>query len=221
MLRTSLLIPLTVQVDSDWGAPLMDSGTGSVDPNYDIDDGWVGNEADNSFMYFRVSLAPGSQLPSDYDTLEARLDCDQNGSYTDVVDVVVRYSLDDFLLPPEELWECQGNDPYCFFPEDNGDTYGEVILGSPNNYEWRADTAGGVGNVDWTACFGGINVQFASINSSGQQQDATLWEGFSTPNTVTMSNFASRIPLLGSAIAIVVSVVALSGLVVLQFRKKH
>jgi hypothetical protein len=154
--------------------------------NYDIVEAWIGNADDNSAFYFRVNLAGTGQLPNDYSALEARLDCNQDGDFTDAGDIVVYYALDAFLPNGEEVAECQGSDYInCdYAPEpNNSDTnpisFGEEIAGTPYNYEWQADVDNG--DTDWSACLGTFNVQFASVDNTGTEQDITAWVAYTTP----------------------------------------
>jgi len=44
------------QVDTNWGVvpALVTDGDDFADDNYDIDQAWIGNAADNSYFYFRA-----------------------------------------------------------------------------------------------------------------------------------------------------------------------
>ena len=112
-------------VDTNWSNVSVHSNDGDdiADNNYDIDQAWIANEANNSGdFYFRVNLVGGGQLPHNYSSFEARLDCNQNGSFSDSIDVVVYYAIDGTT---EELVECQGDEyPSCDFttPPNNSDT---------------------------------------------------------------------------------------------------
>lgn len=181
----------SVMIDTDDGAVDADWDTVSVTitdgadtaANYDIVEAWVGSPEDNGALYFRVNLASSGQLPDDYSTLEARLDCNQDGDSTDAQDVVVYYALDAFLLDGEEVVECQGTDyidcDYAAEPnlsDTNPITSGEEIsgtIGVPYNYEWQADVRNGT--TDYSACYGTFNVQFASVDNTGTVQDITVW----------------------------------------------
>jgi hypothetical protein len=174
-------------VDAGWDevSVLITDGVDTA-ANYDIVEAWVGNAEDNSAFYFRVNLAGSGQLPNDYSALEARLDCNQDGDFTDAGDIVVYYALDTFLPDGEEVAECQGSDYIdCdYAPEpNNSDTntisFGEEIAGAPYNYEWQADVDNG--DTDWSACLGTFNVQFASVDNTGTEQDITVWASYTTP----------------------------------------
>jgi hypothetical protein len=178
------------QVDSNWGnvSVLSNDGDDIADNNHDINQAWVANASDNSAFYFRVNLVGSGQMPHDYSSFEARLDCDRNGSFQDSVDVVVYYAIDDSGVG-EELVECQGNRyPTCDYgtepdgADTNAATFGEEIPGTPYNYEWRADVNNG--EVNWSQCLGSINVQFASLNGSVTVQDTTPWQGYSVPTAI-------------------------------------
>ena len=212
-------------VDTNWvNVPVsIVDGPGTA-ANYDIDEAWVGNAADNSAFYFRVSLVNGGQLPQDYSTLEARLDCNQNGSFTDAQDVIVYYALDTFLPDGEEAVECQGSDyidcDYTLGPntsDTNPITFGEEIPGTQYNYEWQADVVNG--DTDWSACLGTFNVQFASVDTNGTEQNITTWQAYSAPNAVTLSSIAVQSPLM-SISAVVLGVIAVGGLIVIRRKNK-
>ena len=179
-------------VDENWDDVSVTITDGSdTTADYDIVEAWVGNAEDNSAFYFRVNLAGTGHLPDDYSTLEARLDCNQDGDFTDAGDIVVYYALDTFLIGPgnpngEEVVECQGSDYIdCdYAPEPNHSdtnpvTFGEEIAGTPYNYEWQADVDSG--DTDWSACLGTFNVQFASVDNTGTEQDITVWAAYTTP----------------------------------------
>jgi hypothetical protein len=211
-------------IDGAWvNVPLSINDGADAAANYDIVEAWVGNEADNSAFYFRVNLAGTGQLPDDYSTLEARLDCNQDGDFTDAGDVIVYYALDAFLPDGEESVECQGTDYIdCdYAPEpNNSDTnpisFGEEIAGSPYNYEWRADVNNG--DTDWSACLGTFNVQFASVDNTGAVQDITVWRAYSAPNAVTLTRFTVQNQIVPVA-AIVLGTAAVGGLLVIRQRK--
>lgn len=203
-------------LDSNWGnvSILADDGDDFGNDNYDINQGWIANEADNSAFYFRVNLVGNGQLPHDYSSFEARLDCNRNGSFQESADVVVYYAIDGST---EELVECQGDEyPQCDFTggsnnsDTNGANFGEEILGTPNNYEWRADVNNG--DTDWSNCLGQINVQFASLDSSFVTQETTTWQGYNVPTAVEITKFGnqprrnlSSPAVIGSAIIILLA----------------
>jgi hypothetical protein len=180
-------------VDSNWNtvSAIINDGADSA-ANYDIVEAWIGNSEDNNTFYFRVNLASTGQLPDDYSTLEARLDCNQDGDFTDAQDVVVYYALDSFLPDGEEVAECQGSDYIdCdYAPEPNNSdtnpiTFGEEItgtMGTPYNYEWQADAVNG--DTYWWGCLGTFNVQFASVDNTGAEQDITVWAAYDFGNHI-------------------------------------
>jgi len=217
-------------VDAEWANVPMSFDAGvSTNANYDIVEAWVGNAADNSAFYFRVNLADGGQLPQNYSVLEARLDCNQDGDYTDAEDVVVYYALDTWLVEPgnplgEEVVECQGSDYInCdYLPEPNNSdtnpvTFGEEIAGTPYNYEWQADVNNG--DTDWSACLGTFNVQFASVNASGVVQDITGWRPYSAPNAVALSGVAAQTSFTSVSV-FVLGVMAVGALIVIRRKLK-
>jgi hypothetical protein len=198
----------------DWSTvPMLYNDGGDVAANYDIADAWMGNNASLSEFYFRVNLQGTGRLPLD-SVLEARLDCNQDNDFIDNGDITIYYWI--YSGPTEVLLECRGDGSVC---ETNAVTFGEEILGTPNNYEWKADVSTGVsGEADWSACLGTVNVQFASGNGAATQ-DETIIRGYSAPNAVTLKSFAAQNQVPIAAIA--VSVVALGGLVVIRRRKGH
>jgi len=211
-------------VDSNWiNVPMSINDGADTTANYDIVEAWVGNTADNSAFYFRANLAGTGQLPQDYSSLEARLDCNQDGDFTDAQDVIVYYALDTFLPDVEEVVECQGSDYIeCDYAlsntsDTNPITFGEEIAGSPYNYEWQAAPLSG--DTDWSACLGTFNVQFASVDTNGVVQDITVWQAYSAPNAVALSSIAAQSPLM-SISAVVLGVIAVGGLIVIRRKTK-
>lgn len=181
-------------VDANWSnvPVLRNDGDDFANNNYDIDQVWVANASDNSGFYFRASLVGAGQLPNDYSSFEARLDCNQNGSYIDAADVIVYYAITGVT---EELVECQGDEySECdFTPEpNNSDTnaasFGEEIAGPPFNYEWRADP--NTGTTNWSQCLGPINVQFTTLNSALAVQDSTVMRAYNVPTAVKLTGVA-------------------------------
>lgn len=175
-------------VDPNWSnvSVLSNDGDDIANNNYDIDQAWIANAADNSGVYFRVSLIDSGQLPTNYSSFEARLDCNQNGNYFDNVDVIVYYAINGTT---EELVECQGNEyPDCDYnPEPNhSDTnaasFGEAMSGARYNYEWQADPINGT--TDWSQCFGSINVQFTSLDNILNVQDSTVARAYNIPTAI-------------------------------------
>ena len=182
-------------VDANWSnVPVLQTDGDDIgNDNYDINQVWVANESDNSAFYFRASLIGSGQLPNDYSSFEARLDCDQNGNYLDSVDVIVYYAINGAV---EELVECQGDeyDQCDYNPEpNNSDTntalFGEEIAGPPYNYEWRAYPSDGT--TDWSQCFGQINVQFASLNNGFVVQDSTVMRAYNVPTAIQLSGLTA------------------------------
>jgi hypothetical protein len=183
-------------VDANWSnvTVLRNDGDDIGNDNYDINQAWVANASDNSEFYFRVSLVGSGQLPHDYSSFEARLDCNQNGNYFDSVDVIVYYAI---RPTGEELVECQGDEyPECDFTTEpnnsdaNGASFGEEISGPPYNYEWRADSD--TGDTDWSQCFGQINVQFTSLNSTFAVQDSTAMRVYNVPTAIQLTGFIAN-----------------------------
>lgn len=187
-------------------APLITDGADTT-ANYDIVEAWMAHNSTLSEFYFRVNLAAGGQLPpGDYAGLEARLDCNRDGSYQGIEDMVIYYALDAFVPGLEEVAECQGSDYFdCdFLPEpNNSDTnpqeFGEEVLGTeiPTplwNYEWKADVNG---DASWALCLGTtIDVQFAAVKVGdlfNREQDVTIWVPYdsSVPTAVTLATFTA------------------------------
>lgn len=203
------------QLDANWGnvSVMSNDGDDFANDNYDIDQGWAANASDNSAFYFRVNLVGTGQLPHDYSSFEARLDCNRNGSFQDSGDVVVYYAITG---SSEELVECQGDEyPSCDYTAEpnnsdtNAATFGEELSGTPYNYEWRADVNNG--STDWSSCFGQINVQFVSLDSAQTAQDTTTWHGYNVPTAVYLTDFAAK----QSLNLTIVAVIAISILVLL------
>jgi hypothetical protein len=202
-LAIALAIPFTVYaahvtidtddgaVDSDWSLVTLFSADGDDWPedNYDIDQAWVTNEADNSFFYFRASFVGSGRLPSsdNWSSLEAHLDCDQDGNDYGAADVIVIYYGQDGVSI-----ECQGPAwPDCA-PEPgsadwNAVTAAEEILGTPNNYEWQADVNNG--NVSWAACFDTVDIRFLTLDSTGAMADTAIVREYDVPTAVNLEGF--------------------------------
>ena len=207
-------------LDSDWSnvSMLLDtSDSGDVaNTNYDIGEVWVGNDAatPTTELYFRVDL---EGLLNFSDRLEARLDCTGDNDFTDAQDIVVYYQLN----VSEDVSECQGNlyASGCPFSqiEQNGATFGEEIMGSPNTYEWKANISGA---TNWGDCQDAIAVQFASLQN-GSEIDVTDWNeaDYSVPNSVTLMGFTSQPNMIAPATAVVLGLVSMGTLVILRRRK--
>jgi hypothetical protein len=183
-------------VDANWSSVTVfrNDGDDIGDNNYDINQAWIANTSDNSAFYFRVSLVGSGQLPHDYSSFEARLDCNQNSNYFDSADVIVYYAIDGTT---EEIVECQGDEyPQCDFTQvpNNSDanpaSFGEEISSTPHNYEWRADPYNG--DTDWSQCFGQINGQFTSYTGGFILQDSTVTGVYNTPTAVKMTGFTAK-----------------------------
>lgn len=210
----------------DWSnvSVLVSDGADVSNPNYDIANAWMGNDAANpTEVYFRVDLVEGP-LPSGGDSLEARLDCSTpaDGDFLDSEDMVVYYFLGFAGPTADDIAECQGN-LYSTCPfasiEQNGVTFGEEIgtSGSPYTYEWKADISG---SANWSACLDNITVQFASLNGPAEV-DSTAWSqgGYSVPNSVMLAGIAAQSQVI-PVIAIVLGTVAVGGLIVIRRKTK-
>lgn len=184
------------QVDPNWSivSPLTSDGDDIGNDNYDINQAWVVSNAGQSAYYFRVNLIGSGRLPHDYSSFEARLDCDQNGSFLDSADIVVYYAIASSY---EEVVECQGSDyPNCdFTPEPNHsdtnpDVFGEEVLSGVYNYEWRADVNNGA--ADWSQCFNTVNIQITSLDPSFVVQDISAWQEYNAPTAVDLAVFEAK-----------------------------
>jgi hypothetical protein len=184
-------------LDTRWGAepPLIIDFGGQPDatPNFDILEAWVGTDPTGSAYYFRVTLV--GALQPDYSVLEARLDCNRNGLYQDLGDMIVYYQLN--VGGAEEVVECQGIDYWdCAYrlptntSDLNPDTFGEGIPGTPTNYEWKGELT--TGDANWSECLGTINVQFAALDPTGFEQDVTdPAEYIGIPTVVDLATFTA------------------------------
>ena len=74
--------------------------------------------------------------------------------------------------------------------DSNPASYGEEIIGSLSNYEWKADLNNG--DTSWSACLGVINVQFAALNPSHAAMDTTSWQSHNVPSAVRLADFDVR-----------------------------
>jgi len=208
-LAVALAIPLTVYaahftintndgiVDPSWASvtPLSSDSDDFFDDNYDIDQAWVTNAADNSFFYFRANLMGTGQLsPPPSSSITAEFDCDQDGNPYGASDVIVSYNpFSDISI------ECQGYFwPFCTSGPGpgwdwNDITTGEEILGTPNNYEWQADVNNG--NVNWSACLGTVNIRFVTyFDPLFPEMDATAWQAYNAPTVVVLEKFSAGQP---------------------------
>lgn len=185
-------------VDTNWGVTSVFSNDGDdfSNDNYDIDQAWIINAADNSEFYFRVNLVGSGRLPLDYSSFEARLDCNRDGDFSDGGDVVVYYAPYNTTDSTEEVVECQGNDYVMCdmlasnYSDTNADTFAEEIAASSYNYEWKADVTHG--DTNWSQCLGNINVQFASLDQYQQLRDITAWREYNVPTVVTLESFTTH-----------------------------
>jgi hypothetical protein len=183
---------------SDWTgveATVTDGDDAGVDDNWDINQAWVANNSDQSEMYFRVNLVGSGAFPglATYRFIEARVDCNRDSDHTDAEDVVVYYD-----PASSSAGECQGNNyPDCspsYALDENGDSFGQNISGTPNNYEFKADTANG--KVDWSACNGQVSVTFATFYygtpPGNVTYDSTSAVEINVPTVVKMNDISAR-----------------------------
>jgi hypothetical protein len=175
----------------------------SGDPaNYDILNFWAVSDANPpTEFYFRAEL--DGALPSGA-YLEARLDCNNNGIFTESVDVLVDYQPFD-TTTPDSIYYWNGD--WSTYGDDYNTIYGEPTA-TTGAYEWRAPTSG-IGNVVWTDCLSGqINVQLATVEPFGTDQDTTVSRGFDVPTAVTLqqitpSSHGTIFPLIMGLLALV------------------
>jgi hypothetical protein len=178
---------------SDWAgvSTTVTDGADIADANWDINQAWVANNSSLSEMYFRINLVSGGTFPTDCNgcyRIEARLDCNRDNDFIDTGDVVVYYEPQS-----DSADECQGYGwAGCGYGYDaNGTTYGQTIAGSPNNYEFKANTASG--NTDWTACTGNIWVTFATYYYLEETTyDTTSAIDFNVPTAVKMNDISAH-----------------------------
>ncbi len=179
--------------------------------NYDILNFWAFSDANPpTEFYFRAEL--DGYLPIE-SYLEARLDCNNNGNFTDAADVLVTYlpvstGESDAVYPVSGDWS-------------NWDTY-LTIYGEPTSttgaYEWRSPVGGGT--VDWSACLSGqINIQLATADTFGTEMDVTASRGFDVPTAVTLQQITSSSH--GTIFPLIMGLLALVGVTAYLMRRRR
>lgn len=169
-------------VDANWGTP-MGAGTLSPGNQYEIVNFYVNTDASTpTRFYFRWETA--GALTSKFDFLKVSLDCNNNNSYSDAVDVFVE------ILPSGSA-----GDKYVVSRGSGGATDSS---GSPTNLVERVgnnvEVAPTVGpNVDWSACLASNPTIFAeSINFGGPGRDVTTKRVYNLPTAITLSSFGAQ-----------------------------
>jgi hypothetical protein len=201
-------------VDSNWPAtPFLTDPTGDAAPGEDIQNFWVGTDANPPTVYFfRAQLATWMPTTSNY-FLETRLDCNNNGSFFDSADVVVDYS------PMADLTDVLNG---TFANEDTQpNTFGEVT-NATGVYEWKAATSGP--NVNWGQCKSGshINVMLATVDPTFIDVDTTSSRGFNVPTAVTLRDLSAQSSAATSTLPLAVLVLALGvGALLITRRRLH
>jgi hypothetical protein len=220
-----LALPLIVQadhrtintsdglVDPGWATAVsVIDGADYSDPNWDIEQAWVTNEANKSYFYFRVKLY-GRMPANDWSGVEALLDCNSDGDVADAGDVII------YFVPTSPTGSitgaCQGNNwpTTCddFFYGSNS----EIIGSGPTDYEWKAPTTGA---INYSACMGnikvGVRTTYMENFSVYQFRDITAWRSFNTPTQITVNSFTAKdaagpLALLGGSGVLALAVFAL------------
>lgn len=183
-------------IDSNWADVAIlydDPDNDSLAPSdAELDKVWIANNGARDTFYFR---ADSLVAPADTELIAAKLDCNQNGAYTDPADVIVL--VDAFQ---DIAFECQGNtyNGSCYQdqPQDNNGTAASEEINVGNGaftHEWSGSTAG---NVDWSSCLDTINVQFAAvlISDYAVEDDVTEPQSYNVITAVSFQSFAARGP---------------------------
>jgi hypothetical protein len=157
--------------------------TPAILDGYNIKQVWVAREADSSFYYFRADLY--GQLPTDnYSSIEARIDCDGDNSFSGSLDKIVFYYHSASVNTLDNVIECAGSDyPLCSTDgESKGWDFGEEISagGGVYAYEWKADT-NDPGGIDWSTCSKQKAIQFVTVDNLGVVVDSTAPAVFDGP----------------------------------------
>jgi len=84
-------------VDANWVLTdtIVRDGDDIANDGYNLDEAWIASDGSSSAFYFRANLYGSGVLPHDSSRLEARLDCNRDGSYTGSQDVVMLYGVDN------------------------------------------------------------------------------------------------------------------------------
>ena len=84
-------------VDANWVLTdsLVRDGDDIANDGYNLDEAWIASDGSSSAFYFRANLYGSGVLPHDGSRLEARLDCNRDGSFTGSQDVVMLYGVDN------------------------------------------------------------------------------------------------------------------------------
>jgi hypothetical protein len=200
--------------DPNWPvSPFTTDPTGDAPSNYDIQSFWAGTDANppNNY-YFRADLVGTLSMAID-DYLFSRLDCNDNGSMADSVDVLIGYvpETDTLLVAQGDLTNLDS------MP---GSSLGEVT--SSGNYEWRVPTSGG--SVDWSACeTGHIKIDLVTVDNDyfGGIQDQTTSHGFNVPTAVTLRSLSAGIQQRASTAMLVLASIGLGSAGILVLRRRR
>ena len=214
-------------IDPQWANVsvfLTSPNDGGVPDSQDIKQAKVTRESDNSYWYFQVILY--GQLPQDNATsIEARVSCDGNATFTGAEDKYVLYYHAD-PSTNDNVIECEGNDyPTCSNGEMlKGSDFGEEVAVGDGTYayEWKTDIAN-PGGISWATCNGQETLQFAVAGTDGTTYDSTGTRQFDVPTAVQTRQLAARSSAANAmpGVAIVLGAVAGLGLTLGLWRRKR
>ena len=146
-----------------------DDSTYGTDLRYEIDKVWVGNNASPpTEFYFRVDYLGVATSANLY---RVKFDCNRNGSFSDAVDVYVDYSPEIDIVV-----QYQGSGgPGEYYPPP--EAFGEAFGTGPSSAEWKVGPIA-LGNVDWSACMGQIDIVFQTAEGGSGPFDSTVSRGY-------------------------------------------
>ncbi len=238
-LTAALTLPLTARavfasintddgvIDPDWANVsvfLTSPNDSGIADSVDIAQAKVTREPDNSYWYFQVILY--GQLPQDNSTsLEARVSCDGNTTFTGAEDKYVLYyhanpSTNDNVI------ECEGNDyPTCSNGEMlKGADFGEEVAVGDGTYayEWKTDISN-PGGISWATCDGQETLQFAVADADGNTSDSTGTRLFDVPTVVQTQQLRARnsVPHTPPGAVLMLGVAAMLGLTIGLWRRRR
>ena len=177
------------QIDPLWyTSPYISDPQGDVSNTaFDIVGAWIEVDDDPpSEFNFRIKLA--TLIPVD-GLVTARLDCNNDGDFTDLQDKIVDYdsNFNEVIVSDGD----EENGAWDTFEE----TFGEWI--APVDYEWKAEVITGVADTpDWTDCLSApIKVKFETrqVYDSGPETiDSTDVREYNAPAAVRLVNLQAR-----------------------------
>jgi hypothetical protein len=209
-------------IDPNWpAAPFMTDPAGdAASIGNDIINFWFGSDGNPpSEFYFRADLAPavppgnpsagdGGMGPLVF--LIAKLDCDNNGSFVDDVDMWVVFN-----AYKGETISANGS---LSLMDQMPNTYGEFI--GTTAFEWKTSTSGI--NLDWGPCTSSsqINVMLTTVDGIFTDLDTTTPKGYNVPTAITLQHLDGAAVVQPGAALALAGILGLVGLAVVRSARR-